>query len=88
MLRVIFRLAWPCPLTPWRSPLLRWRLETYGITDRAGRLIHADEITPALVRRFLWKRRIALFRFLQWAAEIDRPSAPERHWARALESTS
>ena len=33
MLGIAVSLAWPHLLTPWRSPLLRWRIETYGIRD-------------------------------------------------------
>jgi hypothetical protein len=81
MLRVALRLSWPSLLAPWRSPLLRWRLETYGITDRAGRLLHAEEITPSLALRFSWHHRAALIRFLRWAAELDR--LPVRRWTHA-----
>jgi hypothetical protein len=86
MLRVAWRLTRPHLFAPWRSPLLRWRLETYGITDAAGRLVHADEITPALTRRFSWRHRTDLIRFLRWAAELDRPPALRWPPARALES--
>ena len=60
-------------LTPWRSPLLRWRLETYGILDEQGRLLHADEVTPARFRAFLIQRRRELLRFLRWAASFSDP---------------
>lgn len=67
MIVVACRLAWPMLLSPWRSPLLRWRIETYGIRDEHGRLLHADDITPARFFRFLLTHRIALTRFLRWA---------------------
>ena len=70
MLHVACQLAWPHILQPWRSPLLRWRLETYGVCDTQGRLLHADEITSACFLRFALTRRIALWRFLRWAAEL------------------
>jgi hypothetical protein len=47
-------------LAPWRSPYLRWRIETYwGIP--------AESITFQDFRRFAWQRKADLFRFLGWA---------------------
>jgi hypothetical protein len=51
-------------LQPWRSPYLRWRIETYW-----G--LHADEITPAQFRTFVWEHRGELMRFVQWAHRMD-----------------
>jgi len=51
-------------LRPWRSPYLRWRIETYW-----G--LHADRITPAEFRAFLWNHRRDLLRFLRWAAKME-----------------
>ena len=65
---VAWRLAWPDVLTPWRSPLLRWRMETYGVCDEQGRLLHADALTPSRFFRFLLAHRKALWGFLRWAA--------------------
>ncbi|MBI3321528.1 MAG: hypothetical protein HYZ91_04580 [Candidatus Omnitrophica bacterium] len=65
---VVVRLGWPHLLSPWRSPLVRWRLETYGLTDAAGRLLHAEDVTPARFVQFLIRHRRALARFLRWAA--------------------
>ena len=70
MLRVALRVAWPDVLLPWRSPLLRWRMETYGLTDAEGRLLHAEEITPAQCVRFLVGHRRELLRFLRWASTL------------------
>jgi hypothetical protein len=70
MVVVALRLAWPFLLTPWRSPLLRWRMETYGLTDAHGRCLHADEVTPARFFAFLIHRRRELLRFLAWAASL------------------
>lgn len=70
MLRVAWRLAWPDVLMPWRSPLFRWRMETYGLTNASGRLLHADAITPRHVFAFLARRRRELLRFLRWAATL------------------
>ena len=65
---VLFRLTWPYLLTPWRSPLLRWRMETYGLLDARGRLLHAAEITPRQFFRFLRLNGYPLARMLRWAA--------------------
>ena len=67
---VAARLAWPDLLTPWRSPLLRWRIETYGIVDERGQLLHADDISPPHFFHFLLRHRGALARFLRWAASL------------------
>ena len=67
---VLVRLAWPHLLTPWRSPLLRWRMETYGVCDARGQLLHAGEITPRTFLTFLIHRRAALLRFARWAAAL------------------
>ena len=72
MLLTAWRLSWPYPLTPWRSPLLRWRLETYGVLDEHGRVLHADEITPARFTRFVLTHRGPLVQFLRWAATLTR----------------
>ena len=70
MIRVALRLTWPYLFTPWRSPLLRWRMETYGILDEQGRLLHADEISPERFLRFACHHHQALRRFLRWAASL------------------
>jgi hypothetical protein len=51
-------------LCPWRSPYLRWRIETYwGIP--------AEKIDCAAFWRFVWTRRSDLLRFLRWAEQMD-----------------
>lgn len=67
---VAMRLSWPHLLRPWRSPLLRWRMETYGALDDDGRLLHAEEISPRRFFQFLIRHRQALVRFLRWAASL------------------
>ena len=64
------QLSWPHSLTPWRSPLLRWRLETYGVLGEDGRLLHAEEITPSQFVQFVVTHRGPLVRFLRWAASL------------------
>jgi hypothetical protein len=61
-LRLALRLAKGYRLRPWRSPYLRWRIETWS-----G--IHAADITPGLFVRFVWKHRADLLRYLRWAVE-------------------
>ena len=68
MIFIATRLAWPHLLTPWRSPLLRWRIETYGLRDASGRTLHADEVTAGRFLSFTLRHRQALLRFLRWAA--------------------
>lgn len=52
-------------LTPWRSPYLRWRIETYwGIP--------AEKIGFGEFWSFVWKRRSELIRFLHWADRMER----------------
>jgi hypothetical protein len=52
---------------PWRSPYLRWRIETYS-----G--LHAETITFRQFWEFAWKSRHALIRYLRWAAHAAQPS--------------
>ena len=70
MIAVALRLSWPYLLTPWRSPLLRWRMETYGLRNEQGRLLHADDITPSRFFRFAIDHRAELVRFLRWASQL------------------
>ncbi len=63
----IFRFMWQAGrghrLRPWRSPYLRWRIETYS-----G--IKAETITPHSFWRFLWAERRRLVRYLRWTGEM------------------
>ena len=68
MILIAFRLAGPYLLCPWRSPLLRWRIETYGLCDPRGRLLHADDVTARRFLSFTLQHRAALLRFVRWAA--------------------
>ncbi len=60
MLVAVWRLARGYRLRPWRSPYLRWRIETYS-----G--IPADQIGFRVFCRFVWRRRAELARYLRWA---------------------
>ena len=61
MLRVLWRLTRGYRLRPWRSPYLRWRIETY-------QGLHADRITFWEFWKFLWRERLNLTRYLRWAS--------------------
>lgn len=58
-------------LAPWRSPYLRWRIETYS-GKRAG------ELTAGGVLAFLWATRWELASFLRWTAALDREARRKR----------
>ena len=61
MLRLLWRMTRGYRLRPWRSPYLRWRIETYS-----G--LHAETITFRQFWGFTWKSRRELLRYLRWAA--------------------
>jgi hypothetical protein len=73
MLAMLWRVAFEWTrgyrLRPWRSPYLRWRIETFWGW-------HADRITSRDFFRFTWERRRELLRFMKWAAEM--PPKPGR----------
>ena len=50
-------------LRPWRSPLLRWRIETYS-----G--IPAEQVTFGVFWKFLWTERRSLSHFLKWGVRM------------------
>jgi hypothetical protein len=66
-LRIAWRLAKGYRLQPWKSPYLRWRIETWS-----G--IPADSIGRGEFVRFAWKHRSDLRRYLRWAAQNARAS--------------
>jgi hypothetical protein len=64
MLRILWRLSRGYRLRPWRSPYLRWRIETFwGIP--------ADSVTAPVFWRFVWQRRKDLLRYLRWAERMS-----------------
>jgi hypothetical protein len=65
MLSALWRLTKGYRLSPWRSPYLRWRIETYS-----G--IPADEVGFAVFWRFSWQHRRDLLRYLRWADRQSR----------------
>ena len=59
-MRFLWRATRGYRLRPWRSPYLRWRIETYS-----G--IHAGDIGFREFWCFVWVTRRELARFLAWA---------------------
>jgi hypothetical protein len=68
-MRNIVRFIWNSArghrLAPWRSPYLRWRIETY-----TG--IKMQSIGVLEFFGFMWRERQELGRFLKWTAEMER----------------
>jgi hypothetical protein len=64
MLRTFWRLTRGYRLRPWRSPYLRWRMETYW-----G--VHAEAITFAQFWGFMWRQRWEMLRYLRWAGRMS-----------------
>jgi hypothetical protein len=52
-------------LMPWRSPYIRWRVETYS-----GR--RAETLGAASVLGFFWAARWELMSFLRWTGTMER----------------
>jgi len=70
MLRYYWMAAKGYRLTPWRSPYLCWRFETFLGPEAAN-------MTAAKFFRLSWKYRDQMERFLEWADE--RRQAQRRH---------
>jgi hypothetical protein len=65
MIRFLWRASRGYRLSPWRSPYLRWRIETYwGIP--------ADSLGFRETLAFGWSHRREMLRFLRWAARMDK----------------
>jgi len=52
-------------LRPWRSPYLRWRIETYS-----G--IPAESINRTAFLHFVWQERRSLLQYLNWVKDFPR----------------
>jgi hypothetical protein len=64
MIGFLWRAARGYRLCPWRSPYLRWRIETYwGIP--------ASTIGFREFWSFVWSQRKDLVRFLHWAERME-----------------
>ena len=55
---------------PWRSPYLRWRIETYSGMKMA-------DISFLDFWIFFWHERHQLLRFLKWTAEMEQFARPK-----------
>lgn len=64
MLLFLLRATRGYRLRPWRSPFLRWRMETYWGTP-------ADKIGFEDFWRFVWEHRKELSRFLSWTERMQ-----------------
>ncbi len=71
-LRYYWRTAKGYRLCPWRSPYIRWRMETFYGGDMHN--LSAGEFFRAM-----WKDRQAMREFLRWVAEREREQALRRH---------
>jgi hypothetical protein len=73
-MRYLLRFLWNATrghhLAPWRSPYLRWRIETY-----TG--VKMTDIGFLEFCEFTWKERGELVRFLQWTADMERYARPK-----------
>jgi len=65
----ILRLLWNTTrghrLAPWRSPYLRWRIETY-----CG--VKMSQVGFLEFWGFMWRERSELLRYLKWTAQMER----------------
>jgi len=64
MLRVLWKLTKGYRLTPWKSPYLKWRMETY-----TG--MHAETIGFSQFCSYCWRNRKELLRYLRWAERMS-----------------
>lgn len=71
MPRVWWRLTRGYRLRPWRSPYLRWRVETYWGLE-------AERIAFGGFWRFVWTNRRELWRYSKWAARMERAAGGAR----------
>jgi hypothetical protein len=62
-------------LRPWRSPYIRWRLETYF--GKSGEARSGGEFV-----RLLWRERREMWRFLHWVEERQDEQAARRRATR------
>ena len=73
-MRYILRFLWNATrghhLTPWRSPYLRWRIETY-----CG--VKMDKVGFLEFWGFMLRERHELIRFLKWTATMDGYARPK-----------
>jgi hypothetical protein len=71
VIRLLWRMSRGYRLRPWRSPYLRWRIETYS-----G--VHAESIGFREFWRFVWRSRREFACYLRWAAGMAAGKADRR----------
>ncbi len=77
-LRYFWRTARGYRLRPWRSPYLRWRMETFfGV--------HADELSRGEFFRLLWRERRRMRSFLTWAHEMEHDAWTGSRYRKGVE---
>lgn len=64
-LRFIWNATRGYRFAPWRSPYLRWRVETYSGQK-------AETLTAMSVMAFMWISRWELLSFLHWTGSMER----------------
>jgi len=64
MLSVLWKLTKGYRLTPWKSPYLKWRLETY-----TG--VHAEDLDFVRFFELSWRYRKEFLRYLRWAERMS-----------------
>ncbi len=73
-MRYVLRFLWNATrghhLAPWRSPSLRWRIETY-----CG--IKMQQVGFLEFWGFLWRERANLLLFLDWTAKMEQYARPK-----------
>lgn len=75
-MRFLWRATRGYRLCPWRSPYLRWRIETFTGLD-------AEKVRLRDFLRFLWQYRQRFAAFLWWCGEMDRWRRLSRHPAQS-----
>ena len=71
-LRFLWRATRGHRFRPWRSPYLRWRVETFSGLE-------ADSIGAGAFLAFCWRERGALGRFLRWTGQMNGYRRHDRH---------
>ena len=64
MLRFLWLATKGYRLNPWRSPYLRWRIETFS-----G--LKAEELSPREFWHFLWSHKASMWRYLRWTSRMS-----------------
>src|SRR5690242_9298499 len=81
MLRFLWNATRGHRLTPWRSPYLLWRVETY-----CG--VKMQQIGFLEFWEFVWHERANLWRFLKWTAESAVHFKKRQRLARSCQTNS